>query len=405
MQQGKILIIGKVWPEPNSSAAGVRMMQLIDIFLENEFEVNFACTAQSTGNEILLEPLGVKTYSIKVNDSEFDRFLLNLHPDMVMYDRFMTEEQFGWRVREQLPASLTLLDSEDLHFLRKGRQEGIKKRGGILEEDLYNDTTKREIASILRTDLTLVISKYEMTLLEEKFQISRSKLFYLPIQASKAEEIIPFEERKDVVFIGNFMHDPNWDAVLQLKNIWKQWTNKPKHIHLRIYGAYPPQKAYGLNSERDQFHIMGRATSAKEVISNARLLIAPIRFGAGLKGKLIEAMQYGTPTITTTIGAEGLGDKEHWGGVVEDNLEMWPTIVASLFDDKTGWESAQGIGFENLNRLNKDFKIDDFVQRIRSLMKGIHRHRQDNFLGEVLHHHTIRSTEYLSRWIEEKNKV
>lgn len=405
MRSEKILIIGKVWPEPGSSAAGMRMMQLINLFFAGNYKIHFACSAQPTGNEVHLESLGVKTHVVKINDEYFDDFLRSLNPDVVMYDRFMTEEQFGWRVRNVLPETLTLLDTEDLHFLRRGRQDGVKKRGYFQESDYYNETTQRELASILRTDLTLIISKFEMSLLINKFQLSSSKLSYLPIQVTKSEGILPFEERRDVVFIGNFLHEPNWDAVLQLKKIWKDWEQKPKQIHLRIYGAYPPQKAYGLNSEREQFHIIGRANSSKEVIAGARLLIAPLRYGAGLKGKLIEAMQYGTPTITTTVGAEGLNFLNQWGGVVEDDFSKWPAVIEDLFDDKNHWEEQQQTGFKNLEKLNESFKAKEFIAEINRLIENINQHRQENFLGEVLHYHTLRSTEFMSRWIAEKNKT
>lgn len=405
MRGENILIIGKVWPEPGSSAAGVRMMQLINLFFAGNYKIHFACSAQPTGIEVHLESLGVKTHAVKINDEHFDDFLKGLSPRVVMYDRFMTEEQFGWRVRNVLPETLTLLDTEDLHFLRRGRQEGVRKRGFFEESDYYNETTQRELASILRTDLTLIISKYEMDLLMNKFQVNAAKLYYLPIQAEKSKEILPFEERRDVVFIGNFLHEPNWDAVLQLKKIWKEWEQKPKDIHLRIYGAYPPQKAYGLNSEREQFHIVGRATSSKEVIAGSRLLIAPLRYGAGLKGKLIEAMQYGTPTITTSVGAEGLNFLNLWGGVVEDDFSKWPAAINNLFSHKDLWEEQQQIGFKNLDKLNESYQAEEFIAGINGLTENIKQHRQDNFLGEILHYHTLRSTEFMSRWIAEKNKV
>jgi glycosyltransferase involved in cell wall biosynthesis len=378
------------------------MMQLIALFEKAQYEIHFASTAKSTGFEENLTTRKIKTHTIQVNDSAYDEFVAQMNPDLVMYDRFMTEEQFGWRVRKEVPDALTVLDSEDLHFLRKGRQTAVKKKGFFETQDYYNDTTKRELASIMRTDLTLIISSFEMSLLTETFQIPEAKLFYLPILKEKAEHIVPFEEREDLVFIGNFMHEPNWDAVLQLKKLWKHWTKKPKGMSLRIYGAYPPQKAYGLNSEREQFFVMGRADSAQEVIANARLMLAPLRFGAGLKGKLIEAMRFGTPSITTQVGAEGLANAEKWGGVVEDDLEAWSVAVSRLFEDQQQWEEAQQRGFENLESLTTD--VQDLTQKVQELSSNLTAHRHQNFLGEVMHHHTLMSSEYLSRWIEEKNK-
>lgn len=401
----KLLIIGKVWPEPESSAAGWRMLQLIQLFLEKDFEVHFASTANKTGFEQALDPKGIKVHQVLLNDDGFDSWLIELNPSMVMFDRFMTEEQFGWRVRNCCPNALTVLDSEDLHFVRKGREEAVKKNGAFCEDDYFNEHAKREIASIWRTDVTLVISSFEMQLLEDQFQIPSSKLIYSPLVLDKEADVVPFNERTGIVFIGNFMHEPNWDAVLQLKKMWKLWSEKPKDLHLNIYGSYPPQKAYGLNSEKEQFHILGRAKYSKDVISSARLLIAPLRFGAGLKGKLVEAMALGTPSITTSVGAEGLGEHDDWGGLVSDEIETWPKLIEKLYYDEELWNQGQSKGYGNLHNLINSSNKSELVNDLMGLHERLSNHRQQNFLGEVFHYHTMRSTEYLSRWINEKNKV
>lgn len=396
----KLLIIGKVWPEPGSSAAGWRMLDLIKAFLDCGHEVHFACTAHKTGFEMAVERWGVKTYGIQLNDDEFDGWIANLSPDVVMYDRFMTEEQFGWRVRKECEKALTILDTEDLHFVRKGREEGVKKRGAFTDLDYYNDFTKRELASILRCDLSLIISTYEMDLLTAKFNVPSSKLYYLPIGKQPEENIPPFDEREGLVFIGNFMHEPNWDAVLQLKRLWKEWEHKPVEAGLRIYGAYPPQKAYGLNSDKDRFFVMGRAENSQKVIANAKLLLAPLRFGAGLKGKIIEALANGTPVLTTSVGAEGIANTE--GLLIVDDLSFWRSETMRLIHDENGWRELQDKGFEALSALNNSYDTKTLMVEVANLRDRLQSHRMENFIGEVLHHHTLKSTEYLSKWIMAK---
>ena len=97
--------------------------------------------------------------------------LLNLNPDVVLFDRFMIEEQFGWRVTEQCPNAVKLLDTEDLHCLRKGRHQAFKDKQPFTDDYLFNDFAKREIASILRCDVTLMISEFEMELLSKNFTL------------------------------------------------------------------------------------------------------------------------------------------------------------------------------------------------------------------------------------------
>ena len=179
-----------------------------------------------------------------MNDSSFDNFIKELNPNVVVFDRFMMEEQFGWRVAEHCSEAIRILDTEDLHSLRKVRQEKIKKEEVFKVEDLLSsDIAKREIASILRCDITLVISSFEIQLLKDVFKIDESLLLYLPFMLNRINEEVKnnwlsFEERNHFVFIGNFFHKPNVDAVLQLKQIWKDIRKQLPKAEVHIYGAY-----------------------------------------------------------------------------------------------------------------------------------------------------------------------
>ena len=156
MQQ--VLIIGYVWVEPNSSAAGSRMLQLIEQFLKQNWKVTFASPAQKSEKAASLSSLGIDEVSIELNNTSFDDFIKDLQPTIVLFDRFMMEEQFGWRVAENCPNTLRILDTEDLHFLRKTRHQQLKKGEKFSNEALSkSEDTKREIASILRCDVSLII--------------------------------------------------------------------------------------------------------------------------------------------------------------------------------------------------------------------------------------------------------
>ena len=211
----RILIIGFVWPEPKSSAAGSRMMQLISFFKDKGAKITFASTA--TKSEFSEELEGVDQKLIALNCTSFDAFVSRLQPDLVLFDRFMTEEQFGWRVVEYCPNALRLLDTEDLHCLREARRLSVLKDKPF---ELNNDLAKREIASIFRCDVTLMVSEFEMELLQTHFKVPSFLLFYLPIWVENASLNLPsFEERADFMFIGNFLHAPNYDAVVYLKEV------------------------------------------------------------------------------------------------------------------------------------------------------------------------------------------
>jgi glycosyltransferase involved in cell wall biosynthesis len=407
-----ILIIGFVWPEPNSSAAGGRMVQLISIFKQQGFEVTFASPAMDSDYMVDLESLGVAKKSIALNCSSFDVFVKELNPSIVLFDRFMIEEQFGWRVAENCPDALRLLDTEDLHCLRLARQKAFKEKRRFSTDDLLiEDVAKREIASILRCDVSLMISEYEMELLQTVFKIDADLLHYLPLLFEPIDDLtiqkLPsFEERNYFVFIGNFLHEPNWNAVQYLKEtIWPLIRKQMPEAVLQIYGAYPSQKVLQLHQPKDGFHIMGRAVDANDVIQNARVVLAPLRFGAGIKGKLVEAMQCGTPSVTTTIGAESMCGDLSWNGFVADDAKVFADKAVELYQDKSLWLNAQENGFRIIEkRYLKSLFADDFVKLILKVQTHLKQHRLHNFMGTLLQHHTLTSTKYMSRWIEEKNK-
>ncbi len=407
MQNSKtLLIIGFVWPEPKSSAAGSRMMQLIQLFQTNSYAITFASTAQNLEFSEDISTLGVTAKTIELNSSSFDEFVKELNPNIVLFDRFMVEEQFGWRVSESCPNALKMLDTEDLHSLRQARQLAIKENREFISEDLFSDVAKREIASILRCDLSLMVSEFEIELLQKQFKVSKDLLCYLPIFAERLNEIPTFTERNDFVFIGNFLHEPNWDCVKYLsETIWPLLHKKLPEAKMLIYGAYPSQKVLELNKPKQNFYTKGRADDAIEVIKNAKVVLAPIRFGAGIKGKLLEAMQCGTPSMTSSIGAEAMAGTLEWNGFIKDNPNEFVEATVKLYNDEKLWQKCQENGFEILDkRYKKSLFEKDFIAEINSLLENLKQHRNNNFFGSILQHHLISSTKYMSKWIEEKNK-
>jgi glycosyltransferase involved in cell wall biosynthesis len=404
-----VLIIGLVWPEPDSSAAGSRMMQLISMFLEQNWKVTFASTASESTFRADIETMGVDIENIVLNDGSFDDFINKLNPSIVVFDRFMSEEQFGWRVAKHAPEALRILNSEDLHCLRRSRQKAVLiGKPFSIENLLEEDDAKREIASLLRCDLAVVISEFEIRLLSEFFKIDTALLHYLPLFCGPedAKSLPDFEQRNHFVFIGNFFHEPNVDAVKYLKQIL--WTKIRKQMPLaevHVYGAYPSEFILQMNQPKEKFFVHGRAEDAKAVVKKARVVLAPIRFGAGIKGKLLEAMQCGTPSITTSVGAEAIAGTLAWNGFVSDDPEEMAKHATLLYNDKTVWLDAQQKGFTILNeRFQKRLFEEDFINKILDVQDNLTSHRKNNFLGAMLQFHTMRSTEYLSRWIEEKNK-
>lgn len=412
MTKKSLLIIGAVWVEPNSSAAGSRMLQLIELFLQENYTITFATTSQKTKKAFDLKSIGVEEISIELNSSTFDGFIKELNPTIVLFDRFMIEEQFGWRVAENCPNAIRVLDTEDLHCLRKVREESIKKEEDFTIEKLLKSTiAKREMAAILRCDLSLIISTFEMELLQNVFKIDKKLLVHIPfllnkIDKKQASNWKPFQERNHFTFIGNFLHAPNVDAVLLLKkSIWKLIKKQLPKAEIHIYGAYATQQILQLHNEKEGFLVKGYTENPTEIVEKSKIVIAPLRFGAGIKGKLTEAMICGTPSVTTSIGAEGMHANLPWNGFVEDDFNLFAEKAIALYSDEKIWKESQQNGVDIINQLYDKNKVSrQIIGRLISLQNNIEAHRTQNFFGSLLQYQTLQSTKYMSKWIEEKNK-
>lgn len=406
-----MLFIGLVWPEPTSSAAGKRILQLVEFFQNQGDEVIFSSAAaksEASFDFCTTSLRGTKQSHIQLNDSSFNEFVRNLNPNIVVYDRFVSEEQFGWRVSQECPDAVQILDTEDLHFLRSAREKAYKKKEEI---NLYNEITIREIASILRCDLSLIISEFEMNLLQKEFNISSELIHYLPflekIQTYESgHNIKDFQERKDFVFIGNFLHEPNWQTVLYLKNnIWPKIKSKLPATNLHIYGAYPSQKVWDLHNQKEGFLVHGKAQNALKVISETRILLAPVPFGAGQKGKFIDAMQVGTPIATNSMGVESMFT-EIIPGISEDDENQFIEKTIELYIKEEIWTKAQEIGFQILKeKFDKNQFENDFEDKLKDLSSNLIQHRHKNFIGQILKFNFTNALKYMSLWIEEKNKL
>ncbi len=408
----QMLIIGSVWPEPNSSAAGTRMMQLINCFLDADWQITFACAAARSQYMADIEAIGINTADIKLNDASFDAFISKLAPKIVLFDRFMTEEQFGWRVEQFCPDALRVIDSEDLHCLRDGRFQAHKNNRPFSDTDLFSDTAKREIAAILRSDLTLIISEFEMDLLQHKFKVNNSLLHYTPFMLnpdSCADNLTApgFADRQGFITIGNFRHAPNMDSIQYLKDsIWPLIRQQLPDAELYVYGAYPTPAVTQLHAPNEGFNVLGRVEDSSAVMQQHRVCLAPLRFGAGLKGKLIEAMQCGTPGVTSSIGAEGMFGEHSGCAVIANDPERFASEAVNLYTNEDSWTKCRNNGWRVLlQRFDKRIHEPGLTNRLEILRQALQEHRLNNFTGAMLRHHGMKSTKYMAKWIEIKNTL
>ncbi|KIF59870.1 glycosyltransferase [Pseudomonas fluorescens] len=420
----KVLVIGYVWPEPRSSAASGHVMQILETFLEQGWDITFSSPAGPGEHKADLSALGIREVPIELNNSSFDTFISALAPDIVLFDQFMMEEQFGWRVEKHCPAALRVLETSDLQSLRHARHQRLKDRlkTNSDEDDLRDvfapalreefelmattDLAKREIAALFRCDLNLMISEVEIELLVEQFGLPRELLHWCPLMVNlPTASPRPFAERAHFLSIGNFRHAPNWDAVLWMKTtIWPLIRQQIPDAQLHIYGAYTPPKATALHNAAQGFHVMNWAEDALLVMSASRVCLAPLRFGAGIKGKLVDAMLCGTPSVTTPIGAEGMHADAPWPGGIIRSATDFANHAVRLYKDESYWQAAVQAGNTLLSaRYQRALHGPALINKLGEYRSNLKKLRDNNFIGGMLRHHSHKSTQYMSQWIEAKS--
>lgn len=434
----RILFVGYVWPEPRSSAAGQNIVSYILACKNAQFDVWFCSAADQTSDKVVdLKEFGVQAFTCKLNSNSFDEQVSSIAPDIVIFDRFLSFEQYAPRVKTACPEAMLVLDAEDLHFVRHARHQIHKRKHNkdnsktfsskmqrafassqeILSPEyvdlLYNQMSIREMACIYQADLTIVLSDFEERLLTSHFNVPESQVCHLPFilnwEAAPRSKV-SFAEKQDCVFIGNYRHAPNYDAVLHLRqHIWpqlyKNFVKEKLDVCCHVYGAYMPKKVKQLESKQIQFFVHGFADDQFEVIENARLMLSPINFGAGVKGKLLDAMRVDTPSVTSPIGAEGISNLP-WSGAISKTNEAFIQSAFELYIDEQKWQQTVKNG---QTILKNQYSVDDnsmaFIKVITNTYAKLNHFRNNNFMQKLLWHHQFQTSKYMSQWIEAKNKL
>ena len=423
----KALFFCLVWPEPSSSAAGVRLDYLIRLFIREGFELHFSSTAEQGPYSALYEDLdGVYRHNLDPNSSEISVKLAQINPDVVVFDRYPTEEQFSWHVMEACPKAIRILDTEDLHGLRRARQltlEELENKGGLTHlyvaeheikpTSVYNTIALREMVSMHRSDLSLVVSDVELSYAQKYYGIPINQLMYLPILSSRLFE--PFEPLNNdmstnACFIGNFKHIPNRDAVHFLR--YQLWPHINKALsgqgdansECHIYGAYMDAKMERLHNPSIGFHMKGRVDDVYSTMAGYGVLLAPLRFGAGVKGKILDAISMELPVVTTPIGSEGLSvhlDGVDFPGYVAKTVEEFKQSAVKCLSTSTQNRWNFPDHKKLVQRLDTEYG-NAFISQVNNLIEG--KNGIQHPIKLMLEQNSQLAHRYLSKYIQLKNE-
>ncbi len=377
---------------------------------------------------------GVSVQQIALNDDRFDAWITALNPQVVIFDRFMVEEQFGWRVRASCPEALTVLDTQDLHFLRAARQRASQGEARSLQavraqvlEDLgrgaWSEAVIRELSAIHRCDGALVISDVERALLQDHLQVAGGKrLLLVRFHYERPSGAVgPLwggsggSERQHFLMVGNFRHPPNLDGFFWLqREIWPRIRAQISDAQVHIYGAYPPKEVMKAHDASQGFFVHGPKEDLTSQWQNSRVNLAPLRFGAGIKGKIADGWAHGLPAVATPLAAEGMHEALPFGGVVvweqegaaasADSARAFAASAVRLYQNDCEWQAAGRACSHLMEQLYDQERFRPVWQAwVQQALAQKEQWRRENRMGQLLNYHRNESKRYLSRWIMLKN--
>lgn len=246
-------------------------------------------------------------------------------------------------IRELARSASVVYDTVDLHWLREVRRGGEKGAGYVSRGSKAAALREIELALMRACDATLVVTREERALVET--DVPDSVVWVAPNVNAVREDVPPVESREGVIFIGGFEHPPNTEAAVRLVRqvmpiVWRRLGPVPVTI---VGGSAPPEV---LDLASTQVEVAGWLPEVDSALDGARVMLAPLTWGAGLKGKVTQALAAGLPVVTTSIGAEGLdatdGDQLL---VAEDDDELAERVIRVLTDDEL-WKSLSAAGKE-----------------------------------------------------------
>jgi glycosyltransferase involved in cell wall biosynthesis len=341
-----ILIVDALTPEPTRDSGSLRLVNIMRLLREQGWRITFMADNRraSAANILQLGRLGVHVLCVPWAPALAPWLAKNGHTvDAVMLCRHYIAEPHLPLIRRIAPQARILFDTVDLHFLRE--QRAAEHEGSAAMARQANVSQQRELALIAAADATFVVSPVEHAMLRQRLPAARVELL------SNVHEIHgrlgPFAGRSGLVFVGGFGHTPNVDAVHWLVGeIMPLIQAVRPDIVLHLVGDMPEVERARIC--RPGVSIHGRVEDLSPWMRDCRIAVAPLRFGAGVKGKVNMAMSYGLPVVATTIAAEGMRLNHGRDVLLADDAGAFAEAIIRLHDDEALWQTLSEGGLANV---------------------------------------------------------
>jgi len=348
--QKRMLVIDASTPTPDQDAGSLQTVLILQAcralgyattFLPQDnflFQQGYTTDLQAAGIECIYAPY---------EDPSIERYLRRYGPlfDAILVFRMGVMEKVLQPVRRYAPSATLIFHLADLHFLRMQRQAALDGDEGLALQ--AEDLRTREIALIEAADCTITHSHFEAALISDIAPGAPAVVWPLmhPFHGTQ----VGFAERSGVVFLGGYRHPPNIDAAQYFAaDILPGLRKTVPGLRFIAAGANPPPELQSLAS--DEVEVTGQVADLREVFDRARVFVCPLRVGAGSKGKIISAMSYGLPVVTTSVGIEGSGMVPETHVLLADDAESFARQVLRLYHDEKLWHRLSEAGQDFMRR-------------------------------------------------------
>ena len=344
-----ILVIDHHLPLTDKDAGSVRMFHILNILHQLGHRVTFipdnlanvppyGDELQKRGIEIIYYP-----YFKKVRD-----YLIShgLEFDAVVLSRCDFARKHIADTRLYAPRSRIIFDTVDLHFVRTDREAQITSNSETREKARQQEELEYNL--IDQADETWVVSSVEQKLLREARPDKSIEIVSTITEVPGSKT--PFALRRDWLFIGGFQHTPNIDAVLFFaKDIYPLASEHLHDAKFYIIGDKAPPEVAALATER--IVVAGFQRDVRPFFDSVKLSVAPLRFGAGVKGKINQSMAFGVPVVATSLAVEGMGLTDHEDTLVADKPEDFAKALIELYESEELWNRLSENGIKKTGAL------------------------------------------------------
>ena len=374
-KSNSVLIIDNRIPEYNKDSGSRRLFELIKLMINNNVNVFLLADLKEYKYRSdyiqTFKELGVHVYEPCLDENNQlltkERFIKKIAPHIhfAWLHRPTIFDKYHRIIKKANHQCKCVFDMVDFHYLRLKR-----------EYELYNDESLKkqaesfltlEIDNCKKADTIIAISENDKQVLKQYYD-DDSKIEVIGNVhqfMKKTDDFLPFNERNKLFFLGGFYHEPNVDAVLHLKNeimplVWKE---NPE-IEVVIIGSYPPQEILDLDSNK--FEVKGFVDDVSKFFRQCRLFVAPLRYGAGVKGKIGQSFEWSLPVITTDVGIEGFDVSPYYEDMIANTPETIASKIVELYSNENLWSNISNHTEEFL----KPYSLKDINTTLKSVLKA-----------------------------------